>query len=421
MAPRQPTSVLCPPGSETGREPHAHPSAPLEHVGDGEHALTSSATVTLTDLSLSNEENSWSTQPVIVTDKSESLLYICEVRYKMAERGNNTALGKRGRARRSLRGSGLAHDVVYRQQTHLGLTPGTNPNIPVCMIDDQGEALRRDLCERLAVMRSKSGIRMAADAQKLIGDALGKAPTLQQPDAYPKAACTLPSRTSETFTLERAAPVVTGRGWVPWPESTDLLCWHCCHAFDTTPVPGVCASDDKRAIVKVCGVFCTWSCSKAWMLRQGLHRHVSTLRQIYRAAGGQDTTIQPAPPREALCAFGGNIGIDEFRSGLQRLCWVPVDLPFKIQLKQMSYWGMGRKPAQQQSRQTHQTHQTQQQTQHQTQQTQQVQQQQVQRHQAARQSVSAEPPRPNTSLCQGLLEQKPRHDGTTLDKFITMP
>ncbi len=49
-----------------------------------------------------------------------------------------------------------------------------------------------------------------------------------------------------------------------WPESTDLLCWHCSHQFEGTPIPCPVEYDDIRERYNVNGVFCSWACVAAF-------------------------------------------------------------------------------------------------------------------------------------------------------------
>lgn len=116
-----------------------------------------------------------------------------------------------------------------------------------------------------------------------------------------------------------------------WPEHTDVLCWHCCHPFDGPPIPMPTKYDDKRHVFLVHGTFCSWSCVKKYNTCST--SHLSGVRSMFitkmflectkgttgslvpRLRLGQTKPIiVPAPPREALKAFGGWMTIDEFRS-----------------------------------------------------------------------------------------------------------
>ena len=127
----------------------------------------------------------------------------------------------------------------------------------------------------------------------------------------------------ESWELTRDAPplarVVSTRaadGTEAWPTSTDLCCWHCCHAFDGPPVPLPVSHDPATDTFIVTGTFCSFSCAKAYN-SDNMKRHVSTmhlLTLLKKRATGKLGGIAPAPPRRMLSMFGGQMSIDEFRS-----------------------------------------------------------------------------------------------------------
>ena len=127
----------------------------------------------------------------------------------------------------------------------------------------------------------------------------------------------------ESWELTRDAPplarVVSTRaadGTEAWPTSTDLCCWHCCHAFDGPPVPLPVSHDPATDTFIVTGTFCSFSCAKAYN-SDNMKRHVSTmhlLTLLKKRATGKLGGIAPAPPRRMLSMFGGQMSIDEFRA-----------------------------------------------------------------------------------------------------------
>lgn len=102
-----------------------------------------------------------------------------------------------------------------------------------------------------------------------------------------------------------------------YPETTDQLCWHCCHGFDTRPLPMPVKYDDRRDLFHVIGTFCSWECMKAYNLSSRDYRqdvnaiNVSLFRKRCTGSAGP---LRSAPPRSMLQAFGGTMTIDEFRS-----------------------------------------------------------------------------------------------------------
>lgn len=114
-----------------------------------------------------------------------------------------------------------------------------------------------------------------------------------------------------------------------WPRTTKYHCWYCVHAFDTCPVALPTRYDDRRKIFYVVGVFCTWGCAKKYNLERDsvnktnsatlltLLRHRLLGSQKYKDATSYSITI--APERNRLLCFGGDLTIEQFRSGLQSL------------------------------------------------------------------------------------------------------
>lgn len=99
------------------------------------------------------------------------------------------------------------------------------------------------------------------------------------------------------------------------PSKTDLYCWWCCNSFDTilkyTPIN----YNNKKEIFKVKGVFCSYSCSYAFTLKDKTILDKSLLKFMYKVITGKKfENIKPAPPKEILKVFGGSKTIEEFRS-----------------------------------------------------------------------------------------------------------
>jgi hypothetical protein len=290
---------------------------------------------------------------------------------------NNVALGKRARA------------PAQTQNVHLGC--GDNPNVPTCMIDDRSEELRRDVTERLAAARRASAPKMTPGTIKLIQTDATRVQGVPG-DSQHGQTQSMPEKSTETHSLERFVPVITGAGWVPWPEKSDLLCWHCCHAFEATPVPAITHVDERRHIMQVTGNFCGWECAKAWMIDNGMNAQICHLRRLSMSK----EPIRKAPPRTSLKAFGGALSIEEFRAN--RLHWCDVSLRFDIQLKHMAHWGFKPKSPTAQKK-----HQEDAQT--------------LQTTDPTPPPMPAQPSRGASRLSEGLVRQKPPR-ASTIDKYF---
>lgn len=119
------------------------------------------------------------------------------------------------------------------------------------------------------------------------------------------------------------------RGWASatasegeaWPKATHVHCHWCCHTFDGIPIPLPTAHDDRTDVFKVTGVFCSWSCAKAYNIYSSASNWGERSELLYllykrtvppgeRNPGG----IPVALPRTHLKMFGGKLDIDEFRA-----------------------------------------------------------------------------------------------------------
>lgn len=115
-------------------------------------------------------------------------------------------------------------------------------------------------------------------------------------------------------------------------KKTDICCWWCCNQFDTLPI----GLPEKYIDTKfyVHGCFCSFSCAHSYNLNMNDNRiwdRFSLLNYMKLKITGSDSTINTAPPREALNMFGGPLSIVEFR----KKC---ISLPLKdISSKEYSY------------------------------------------------------------------------------------
>lgn len=124
--------------------------------------------------------------------------------------------------------------------------------------------------------------------------------------------------TDVTGRFVRVDPVCTLPRWEQWPASTDVLCWNCCHGFDTRPVPLPVKYDELRDTFRVMGNFCSWGCAKAYSRDftrtiSGRGAQAMAISLIRKRITGTATPLVAAPPRVVLKAFGGYMTIDEYR------------------------------------------------------------------------------------------------------------
>ena len=97
-----------------------------------------------------------------------------------------------------------------------------------------------------------------------------------------------------------------------WPESSNNLCWWCCHSYNNRPVPSVIRYDERLKVYKLKGLFCSWECSAAFTLDNR-----SPLCWLYKLMkywlDEKHINIIPAPSRFVLKSFGGHMTINEYR------------------------------------------------------------------------------------------------------------
>jgi hypothetical protein len=97
------------------------------------------------------------------------------------------------------------------------------------------------------------------------------------------------------------------------------LCWHCCHACGPSGLrlPMPIDHDERTDVFTVVGAFCSFACMKAYNSgRKSSRKDVNYLNisLFARRFYGKCTRIPPALPRTNLAAFGGAMGIEEFRA-----------------------------------------------------------------------------------------------------------
>jgi hypothetical protein len=99
------------------------------------------------------------------------------------------------------------------------------------------------------------------------------------------------------------------------PKTSDVACFWCCHTFTNRPV--VLPIRDTGEYLQVTGNFCSPECACAYLfdMRQDSHTRWEQLALLYRVYGEAcNGKIHPAPSRNVLKLFGGNLNITEYRN-----------------------------------------------------------------------------------------------------------
>jgi len=95
-------------------------------------------------------------------------------------------------------------------------------------------------------------------------------------------------------------------------------CWWCCHGFEGPALHAPYKYDDKRRHFDTMGNFCSWECTKAYLLNEGGPRageKQMLLALMRQHASKKYVQTRAAPKRLLLKEFGGPLTIEEFRSG----------------------------------------------------------------------------------------------------------
>lgn len=98
-----------------------------------------------------------------------------------------------------------------------------------------------------------------------------------------------------------------------YPESSEYLCWWCCHSFDGSPKCVPTGYNNVNNTFTVTGNFCSWNCAKAYTFYEKPNQISNLTRLIQFIHGSGEFLIPIAPPRYLLKSFGGTMSIDEFR------------------------------------------------------------------------------------------------------------
>ena len=108
-----------------------------------------------------------------------------------------------------------------------------------------------------------------------------------------------------------------------WPRRTNIVCWHCCHTFDTVPISipkTITTHHTNKRLFHVFGVFCSINCAKKFISETTAFDQQTILMQLHELCihvfcipVGSVFACNDAPPRYFLKLFGGHLDIEAFR------------------------------------------------------------------------------------------------------------
>ena len=105
---------------------------------------------------------------------------------------------------------------------------------------------------------------------------------------------------------------------------TKPVCWWCCYPFDWDSLhfPHTFTANTFHTV----GHFCSWGCMKAYSIERGKFDACDYITLMRKRIEGKITPIKRAPSRFCLELFGGNVSIEDFRSGIP----IRVNVPGEV-------------------------------------------------------------------------------------------
>jgi hypothetical protein len=124
-----------------------------------------------------------------------------------------------------------------------------------------------------------------------------------------------------------------------WPQKTNIKCWWCCHNFETLPLGIPIKIYNDEFYLKGC--FCSFNCILSYVndninkyKYDNIYPNIKSLR--YKLTNKLiNEYLTPAPPRESLKIFGGELSIEQFRSSSQDYIFKRINYPMKIIIDQI--------------------------------------------------------------------------------------
>lgn len=106
-------------------------------------------------------------------------------------------------------------------------------------------------------------------------------------------------------------------------------CWWCCHSLKDFTLSLPHQFNKQLSVYETYGSFCSWECMKAYSLNENdfnQNNRASLISMMFYDIYKYNKNIIPAPPRQCLKIFGGNLSIDEFRKNTIaiNICLPPI-------------------------------------------------------------------------------------------------
>lgn len=122
-----------------------------------------------------------------------------------------------------------------------------------------------------------------------------------------------------------------------WPTNTSIVCYWCCHRFETPPF-GIPVKYTGNKF-HVFGCFCSLECAAAHNLASkdsidDMWERYNLINLLARKIKYPQPYVKPAPNKLSLRMFGGFLGIDEFRNYTNTHKLVNINFPPMLSLTQ---------------------------------------------------------------------------------------
>jgi len=99
-----------------------------------------------------------------------------------------------------------------------------------------------------------------------------------------------------------------------WAKSTSIKCWWCSYNFNNVPCSIPFNYINNK--FEVFGCFCSFNCALSYLINGSIDKKdekISLLYLLYRKIYNNNDTFEPAPKKELLIDYGGNLTIEQFR------------------------------------------------------------------------------------------------------------
>lgn len=123
---------------------------------------------------------------------------------------------------------------------------------------------------------------------------------------------------------------------------TNVACWNCCHTFESYPICAPVSYNPFKDIFKVTGCFCSFNCSKAYIMSELRYKNIHLHSQLIKRIMKEMHSVKPSPPKTVLKLFGGPLTIEEYRETFTTLNTVDtivspmIFMPMQIEHKKVT-------------------------------------------------------------------------------------